>query len=134
MHSILVIGQFITQLETIAANLDLSLITRKTPHAERERLYTEFKAGRIQVLVVSKVANFAVDLLDASVLIQVSGTFGSRQEEAQRLAAFCAPQSAPPSSILSSPKAPMSNPLASTASSSSSSRAIATRFATMPDR
>jgi DNA excision repair protein ERCC-3 len=90
--SILVIGQFITQLETIAANLDLPLITGKTPHAEREQLYAEFKAGRIRVLVVSKVANFAVDLPDASVLIQVSGTFGSRQEEAQRLGRILRPK------------------------------------------
>jgi DNA excision repair protein ERCC-3 len=90
--SILVIGQFISQLETIAANLDLPLITGKTPHAEREQLYAEFKAGRIRVLVVSKVANFAVDLPDASVLIQVSGTFGSRQEEAQRLGRILRPK------------------------------------------
>jgi DNA excision repair protein ERCC-3 len=93
--SILVIGQFITQLETIAANLDLPLITGKTPHAEREQLYAEFKAGRIRVLVVSKVANFAVDLPDASVLIQVSGTFGSRQEEAQRLGRILRPKKRP---------------------------------------
>jgi DNA excision repair protein ERCC-3 len=90
--SILVIGQFISQLESIAADLDLPLITGKTPHEERERLYTEFKAGRIRVLVVSKVANFAVDLPDASVLIQVSGTFGSRQEEAQRLGRILRPK------------------------------------------
>jgi DNA excision repair protein ERCC-3 len=93
--SILVIGQFISQLETISADLDLPLITGKTPHEERERLYTEFKAGRIRVLVVSKVANFAVDLPDASVLIQVSGTFGSRQEEAQRLGRILRPKKRP---------------------------------------
>jgi DNA excision repair protein ERCC-3 len=61
------------------------LITSKTPHPERERLYQAFRTGEVPVLIVSKVANFAIDLPDANVAIQISGTFGSRQEEAQRL-------------------------------------------------
>ncbi|MEW5956973.1 MAG: DNA repair helicase XPB [Chloroflexota bacterium] len=90
--SILVIGQYISQLEKVAAELNLPLITGKTKHLEREALYADFKAGRIKALIVSKVANFAVDLPDASVLIQVSGTFGSRQEEAQRLGRILRPK------------------------------------------
>ena len=89
---ILVIGQFITQVAQLAKELDVPLITGKTPNAERERLYAAFRQGLIQVLVVSKVANFAVDLPDANVLIQVSGTFGSRQEEAQRLGRILRPK------------------------------------------
>jgi DNA excision repair protein ERCC-3 len=89
---ILVIGQFITQVEYLAKALRAPLITGKTPHAERERLYAAFRRGEIPVLVVSKVANFAVDLPDANVLIQVSGTFGSRQEEAQRLGRILRPK------------------------------------------
>ena len=89
---ILVIGQFITQVEHLAKELDVPLITGKTPNAERERLYAAFRQGLIPVLVVSKVANFAVDLPDANVLIQVSGTFGSRQEEAQRLGRILRPK------------------------------------------
>lgn len=90
--SILVIGQYISQLEKVAAELNLPLITGKTKHLEREALYADFKAGRIKTLIVSKVANFAVDLPDASVLIQISGTFGSRQEEAQRLGRILRPK------------------------------------------
>jgi len=92
---VLVIGQFITQVERLAAELHAPLITGKTKHAERERLYADFKKGLIPVLVVSKVANFAVDLPDANVLIQVSGTFGSRQEEAQRLGRILRPKESP---------------------------------------
>jgi DNA excision repair protein ERCC-3 len=80
----LIIGQFLEQLAEIADSLGAPLITGKTPNAERERIYKDFKAGRVRVIVVSKVANFAIDLPDASVAIQVSGSFGSRQEEAQR--------------------------------------------------
>ncbi len=69
------------------------MITGKTPAKERERLYQEFRQGRIPVLVVSKVANFAIDLPDANVAIQVSGAFGSRQEEAQRLGRILRPKS-----------------------------------------
>ncbi|HJH25908.1 MAG TPA: helicase [Methanophagales archaeon] len=91
-ESILIIGQFISQLERLAKSLDLPIITGKTRHDERERLYDEFRRGRINILVVSKVANFAVDLPDASVMIQISGTFGSRQEEAQRLGRILRPK------------------------------------------
>jgi len=91
-EQILVIGQYISQLQKLAKDLDAPLITGKTKHAEREVLYAAFRAGEIKVLVVSKVANFAVDLPDASVLIQVSGTFGSRQEEAQRLGRILRPK------------------------------------------
>jgi DNA excision repair protein ERCC-3 len=89
---ILIIGQFVSQLEGMSKALDLPLITGKTAHADRETRYAEFKTGRIRTLIVSKVANFAVDLPDASVMIQVSGTFGSRQEEAQRLGRILRPK------------------------------------------
>ncbi|MFK7982223.1 MAG: DNA repair helicase XPB [Saprospiraceae bacterium] len=89
---ILVIGQFISQVEQVAKDLQLPLITGKTKNAEREKLYTAFRKGEIKVLVVSKVANFAVDLPDATVMIQVSGTYGSRQEEAQRLGRILRPK------------------------------------------
>jgi len=82
---ILVLGQYIDQLEEISDLLDAPMIYGQTPNNVREELYAKFREGEIRVLVVSKVANFAVDLPDASVAIQVSGTFGSRQEEAQRL-------------------------------------------------
>jgi len=75
--------------------LNAPLITGKTRHADREKLYNEFKKGLIHVLVVSKVANFAVDLPDANVLIQVFGTSGSRQEEAQRLGRILRPKRNP---------------------------------------
>ncbi|MDD7126603.1 helicase-related protein, partial [Treponema porcinum] len=68
------------------------IITGKTPNAERDKIYGDFRSGKIHVLVVSKVANFAIDLPDASVAIQVSGTFGSRQEEAQRLGRILRPK------------------------------------------
>jgi DNA excision repair protein ERCC-3 len=67
-------------------------VTGKTKHAERETLYAAFRAGDIKIIVVSKVANFAVDLPDANVMIQVSGTYGSRQEEAQRLGRILRPK------------------------------------------
>ncbi|MBI3891484.1 MAG: helicase-associated domain-containing protein [Candidatus Wallbacteria bacterium] len=89
---ILVIGQYVAQLEEVAGHLKLPLITGKTPTRERERLYDEFRSGRLRVLVVSKVANFAIDLPDASLAIQISGTFGSRQEEAQRLGRILRPK------------------------------------------
>jgi len=91
-ESILIIGQFISQLERLAKSLGVPIITGKTRHDERETLYEEFRQGRINILVVSKVANFAVDLPDASVMIQISGTFGSRQEEAQRLGRILRPK------------------------------------------
>lgn len=89
---ILVIGQYLSQLEDIAKELDCILITGKTPNSQRDKIYSDFRAGKIKVLVVSKVANFAIDLPDASLAIQVSGTFGSRQEEAQRLGRILRPK------------------------------------------
>lgn len=89
---ILVIGQYLDQLHELAAELKAPLITGKTPNPERERIYADFKRGAVRVIVVSKVANFAIDLPDASVAIQVSGTFGSRQEEAQRLGRILRPK------------------------------------------
>lgn len=89
---ILVIGQYLQQLNLIAKELDVPLITGKTPNSERDKIYADFRSGKIKVLVVSKVANFAIDLPDASVAIQVSGTFGSRQEEAQRLGRILRPK------------------------------------------
>jgi DNA excision repair protein ERCC-3 len=90
---VLIIGQYIDQLQRLTAHLKAPLITGKTPNAERERLYGAFKAGQERVLIVSKVGNFAIDLPDANVAIQVSGTFGSRQEEAQRLGRILRPKS-----------------------------------------
>lgn len=91
-ESVLVIGQYIQQLEELAADLDLPLITGQTPQRERERLYKDFREGRIPALIVSKVGNFAIDLPEASVMVQISGTFGSRQEEAQRLGRILRPK------------------------------------------
>jgi DNA excision repair protein ERCC-3 len=88
----LVIGQYLDQLEEIATLLGAPTITGKTPVRERERLYAAFRRGEEPVLVVSKVANFSVDLPEASVAIQISGTFGSRQEEAQRLGRVLRPK------------------------------------------
>lgn len=90
--NVLVIGQYIDQLNQIAARTGAPLITGKTPTAERERLYAAFKRGEQRLLIVSKVANFAIDLPDANVAIQVSGTYGSRQEEAQRLGRVLRPK------------------------------------------
>ena len=89
---ILVIGQYLTQLNSLAKLLKAPLITGKTPNAERERIYTCFKRGEVKLIVVSRVANFAIDLPDASMAVQVSGSFGSRQEEAQRLGRILRPK------------------------------------------
>ena len=89
---ILVIGQYLQQLDEITKELGCPIITGKTPNAERDKIYQDFREGKIRVLVVSKVANFAIDLPDASLAIQVSGTFGSRQEEAQRLGRILRPK------------------------------------------
>ena len=89
---VLVIGQFLEQLQQLATVFQLPLITGQTPNSERERLYAAFRAGDVPRLVVSKVGNFAVDLPDANVAIEVSGTFGSRQEEAQRLGRILRPK------------------------------------------
>ena len=91
--SILVIGQYIDQVEGFSKDLDAPIITGKTPSDERDVLYDRFRKGDIKVLIVSKVANFAIDLPDANVAIQISGTFGSRQEEAQRLGRILRPKS-----------------------------------------
>ena len=88
----LIIGTFVDQLHTISKTLGLPLITGKTPQKVREQLFEDYRQGRQRALVVSKVANFAVDLPDAAVAIQVSGTFGSRQEEAQRLGRILRPK------------------------------------------
>ncbi len=90
---VLIIGQYIEQLENLSKELDIPLITGKTPNKERERLYAAFRDGTQKNLMVSKVGNFAIDLPDANVLIQISGTFGSRQEEAQRLGRVLRPKS-----------------------------------------
>ena len=89
---ILIIGQYLDQLYEIAELLKVPIITGKTNTSERDEIYSKFRKGEIRILVVSKVANFAIDLPDASMAIQVSGTFGSRQEEAQRLGRILRPK------------------------------------------
>jgi DNA excision repair protein ERCC-3 len=88
----LVIGAYLDQLEMLGAELDAPIIQGSTRNAERERLFDLFRKGEIRTLVVSKVANFSIDLPEASVAVQVSGTFGSRQEEAQRLGRLLRPK------------------------------------------
>jgi DNA excision repair protein ERCC-3 len=88
----LVIGQYLDQLDTLAGRLDADLITGETSVAVRQKLFQQFRTGEIGLLVVSKVANFSIDLPEASIAIQVSGTFGSRQEEAQRLGRVLRPK------------------------------------------
>ena len=89
---ILIIGQYIEQLSKLSEKLNIPLITGKTPNKERDKLYLAFRRGELRNLMVSKVGNFAIDLPDASILIQISGTFGSRQEEAQRLGRVLRPK------------------------------------------
>ncbi len=89
---ILIIGQYIKQLEMLAMKLNVPLIMGKTAQEDREVLYQHFREGKIKVLMVSSVANFSIDLPDASVAIQISGKFGSRQEEAQRLGRILRPK------------------------------------------
>jgi DNA excision repair protein ERCC-3 len=88
----LVIGAYLDQLEMLGAELDAPVIQGSTRNAERERLFDLFRRGEVRTLVVSKVANFSIDLPEASVAVQVSGTFGSRQEEAQRLGRLLRPK------------------------------------------
>ncbi|MBD2846176.1 DEAD/DEAH box helicase [Paenibacillus sp. IB182496] len=88
----LVIGQYLNQLRLLAGQLDAPLLTGQTRHDERERLLAAFRRGEQRILIVSKVANFAVNLPDAAVAIQVSGSFGSRQEEAQRIGRILRPK------------------------------------------
>ena len=90
---VLVIGQYLDQVEAVAKLLDAPLITGKTPNLQRDQTYDAFRAGEQRLLVVSKVANFSVDLPEANVAIELSGTFGSRQEEAQRLGRILRPKS-----------------------------------------
>ena len=90
--NILVIGQYLDQLRALAKTLKAPLITGQTSNKKREILYEAFRKGEQKLLVVSKVANFAIDLPDANVAVQVSGTFGSRQEEAQRLGRILRPK------------------------------------------
>jgi DNA excision repair protein ERCC-3 len=92
-ENILVIGMYLDQLNEIAALLEAPLITGETPVREREKLYGQFRRGEVKILVVSKVANFSIDLPDANVAIEISGTFGSRQEEAQRMGRILRPKS-----------------------------------------
>ncbi len=88
----LIIGLYVEQVHAVAAELGVPVLTGSTAQSKRDKLYAEFKSGRLRVLAVSKVANFAVDLPDAAVAIQISGTFGSRQEEAQRLGRILRPK------------------------------------------
>jgi len=90
--NIMIIGQYLNQLDVLAKRFNAPIITGKTPNKEREKIYNDFKIGKLKRLIVSKVANFAIDLPDANVAVQVSGTFGSRQEEAQRLGRILRPK------------------------------------------
>jgi DNA excision repair protein ERCC-3 len=89
---VIIIGQYLSQLRQLAKRFGLPLITGQTANSEREDLYARFRAGEVRHIILSKVGNFALDLPDANVLIQVSGTFGSRQEEAQRLGRILRPK------------------------------------------
>lgn len=89
---VLIIGMYLEQLQRVQERYGFPIITGKTPVAERQKLYRQFRDGEIRCLIVSKVGNFAVDLPDANVMIQISGTFGSRQEEAQRLGRILRPK------------------------------------------
>jgi DNA excision repair protein ERCC-3 len=92
-HRLLIMGQYLDQLEDVRERIGAPIITGKTPSRERERLFGAFREGTIRTLIVSKVANFAIDLPEANVAIELSGTFGSRQEEAQRLGRIMRPKS-----------------------------------------
>jgi DNA excision repair protein ERCC-3 len=91
-EQVLIIGQYLTQLEQFSSEFNIPIITGATPNKVRDQLYNEFREGRIKTLVLSKVGNFAIDLPDANVAIQISGSFGSRQEEAQRLGRILRPK------------------------------------------
>lgn len=91
-ESILIIGQYLDQLKQVQKTFGFPMITGSTSNSKRDELYARFKEGLDKVIIVSKVANFAIDLPDASVAIQISGTFGSRQEEAQRLGRILRPK------------------------------------------
>lgn len=89
---VLIIGMYLEQLERLQERYGFALITGETPARERSQLYNRFRAGELRRLIISKVGNFAIDLPDANVMIQLSGTFGSRQEEAQRLGRILRPK------------------------------------------
>ena len=89
---VLVIGQYLDQLQQVADRVGAPLVTGRTGQATREERFAAFRDGELPVLVVSKVANFSIDLPEANVAIQLSGTFGSRQEEAQRLGRLLRPK------------------------------------------
>jgi DNA excision repair protein ERCC-3 len=89
---VLIIGQYLTQLEEVSERFSLPMITGSTPNQRRDDLYDGFRRGDLPVLVLSKVGNFAIDLPDANVAIQISGAYGSRQEEAQRLGRILRPK------------------------------------------
>lgn len=91
-ESIIIIGQYLDQLKEVHKHFGFPIITGSTSNSKREELYSRFREGTDKVIIVSKVANFAIDLPDASVAIQISGTFGSRQEEAQRLGRILRPK------------------------------------------
>lgn len=91
-RQVLIIGQYLNQLRYIAAELGAPIITGSMPQAERDHLFEAYRQGEISILIVSKLANFAVNLPDASVAIQISGSYGSRQEEAQRLGRILRPK------------------------------------------
>jgi DNA excision repair protein ERCC-3 len=90
--NVIIIGQYLSQLRSMQKRFEIPLITGQTPNEEREQLYGQFRRGEIKQIILSKVGNFAIDLPDAHVLVQVSGTFGSRQEEAQRLGRILRPK------------------------------------------
>lgn len=87
---VLIIGQYIDQIDEISSDLAVPIIKGDTPIKEREFLYNEFRSGKIKCLVVSKVANFSIDLPEASIAIQISGTFGSRQKKPNALVEYFA--------------------------------------------
>jgi DNA excision repair protein ERCC-3 len=89
---VLIMGQYLSQLTLFAAEFNVPVITGATPNDRRDELYDKFRKGEIKVLILSKVGNFAIDLPDANVAIQISGSFGSRQEEAQRLGRILRPK------------------------------------------
>jgi DNA excision repair protein ERCC-3 len=89
---VLVLGTYLDQLNWVARRFELPIVTGKTPNDERERLFAAFRSGEISRLALSKVGNFAIDLPGANVAIQIAGTFGSRQEEAQRLGRVLRPK------------------------------------------
>jgi DNA excision repair protein ERCC-3 len=89
---ILILGQYLSQLHAFAEEFSAHIITGATPNKKRDELYDQFRSGEIRLLILSKVGNFAIDLPDANVAVQISGTFGSRQEEAQRLGRILRPK------------------------------------------